>query len=62
MLTGGTSVDVSERQKKLSRWAEEDKSRSFEDLFNLLYDEDGYEPPNHTFDRMRGVEPQDAMA
>jgi RNA-directed DNA polymerase len=27
-------------QTKLSRWAEEDTSRSFKDLYNLLYDED----------------------
>jgi RNA-directed DNA polymerase len=39
MLTGGISVDVGERQTKLSRWAEQDKARCFEDLFNLLYDD-----------------------
>jgi RNA-directed DNA polymerase len=38
MLTGGISVDVGEMQTKLSRWAEQDKARCFEDLFNLLYD------------------------
>jgi hypothetical protein len=31
-------VDVGEMQTKLSRWAEQDKARCFEDLFNLLYD------------------------
>jgi retron-type reverse transcriptase len=40
MLTGGISVDVGEMQTKLSRWAEEDKTRIFDDVFNLLYDED----------------------
>jgi RNA-directed DNA polymerase len=39
MLTGGTSVDVGEMQTKLSQWAEEDKTRQFDDVFNLLYDE-----------------------
>jgi RNA-directed DNA polymerase len=38
MLTGGISVDVGDMQTKLSRWAEQDKARGFEDLFNLLYD------------------------
>jgi len=40
MLTGGICVDVGEMQTKLSRWAEEDKTRRFEDVFNLLHDED----------------------
>jgi RNA-directed DNA polymerase len=40
MLTGGISVDVGEMQAKLSRWAEKDKARIFDDVFNLLYDED----------------------
>jgi RNA-directed DNA polymerase len=40
MLTGGISVDVGEMQTKLSRWAEKDKTRIFDDVFNLLYDED----------------------
>jgi RNA-directed DNA polymerase len=40
MLTGGISVDVGEMQRKLSRWAEEDGSRVFDDLYNLLYQED----------------------
>jgi RNA-directed DNA polymerase len=39
MLTGGTSVDVGEMQTKLSLRAEEDRARSFGDLYNLLYDE-----------------------
>ena len=33
-------MDVGEMQTKLSRWAEEDKTRQFDDLFNLLYDEE----------------------
>jgi RNA-directed DNA polymerase len=33
-------VNVGEMQRKLSRWAEEDKTRRFGDVFNLLYDED----------------------
>jgi RNA-directed DNA polymerase len=40
MLTGGISVNVGEMQTTLSRWAEEDKTRQFEDVFNLLYDGD----------------------
>jgi RNA-directed DNA polymerase len=40
MITGGTSVDVGEMQTKLSQRAEQDKSRSLKDLYNLLYDED----------------------
>ena len=33
-------MNVGEMQTKLSRWAEEDKTRRFEEVFNLLYDED----------------------
>jgi RNA-directed DNA polymerase len=40
MLTGGISVAVGEMQTKLRRWAEKDKTRRFEDVSNLLYDED----------------------
>jgi RNA-directed DNA polymerase len=40
MKTGGTSVDVGEMQTKLSRWAEDDRSRAFGDLYNLLYQGD----------------------
>src|SRR5688500_430112 len=40
MLTGGTSVDVGEMQTKLSRWAEEDKTRQFGDMSNLLHNGD----------------------
>jgi hypothetical protein len=32
-------VDVGEMQTKLSRWAEQDRSRRFDDLYNLLYDD-----------------------
>jgi RNA-directed DNA polymerase len=39
MLTGGISVDVGEMQTKLSRWAEQDRSRIFDDLYNLLHDD-----------------------
>jgi RNA-directed DNA polymerase len=34
-------VEVGERQKKLSRWAEADRSKRFDDLFDLLHQEDG---------------------
>src|SRR5215475_15219062 len=40
MRTGGISVDVGEMQTKLSRWAEAERSRVFDDLYNLLYQED----------------------
>ena len=40
MLTGGTSVDVSEMQTKLSQGAEQDRTRRFEDLYHLLYNDD----------------------
>jgi RNA-directed DNA polymerase len=33
-------VDVSETQKKLSQWAEQDKTHRFYDLYHLLYDDD----------------------
>ena len=32
-------MDVGEMQTKLSRWAEQDRSRIFDDLYNLLYDD-----------------------
>ena len=34
-------MEVGERQKKLSRWAEADRSKRFDDLFDLLHQEDG---------------------
>jgi hypothetical protein len=37
---GGSSVDVGEMQKKLSRWAEEDMSKRFYDLFDLLHQDE----------------------
>jgi RNA-directed DNA polymerase len=37
---GGISVDVGETQKKLSLWAEQDKTHRFYDLFHLLHHED----------------------
>jgi RNA-directed DNA polymerase len=40
MITGGISVDVGEMQTKLSRWAEQDRTKEFKDLSNLLYDGD----------------------
>jgi hypothetical protein len=40
MLTGGSSVDVGEMQKKLSLWAEQDKSKRFYDLFDLLHQDE----------------------
>jgi RNA-directed DNA polymerase len=33
-------VDVGEMQRKLSRWAAKDRSRIFDDLYNLLYQDD----------------------
>ena len=40
MLTGGTSVDVSEMQTKRSQGAEQDRTRRFDDLYHLLYHDD----------------------
>jgi RNA-directed DNA polymerase len=40
MLTGGTSVDVSEMQTKLSQGAEQERTRRFDDLYHLLYHDD----------------------
>ena len=34
-------MEVGERPKKLSRWAEADRSKRFDDLFDLLHQEDG---------------------
>jgi RNA-directed DNA polymerase len=40
MLTGGTSVDVDEMHTKRSRGAEQDRTRRFDDLYHLLYNDD----------------------
>jgi RNA-directed DNA polymerase len=37
---GGISVDVGDRQKKLSLWAAQDKALRFFDLYHLLHQED----------------------